>query len=104
MDAQLKKGVLSIAVLKILEKEDRYGYDIVKQLTGLFPDTDESTFYSVFRRLKNEGLTEVYYGVDSNGPQRKYYRITELGRQGLANYLDSFEHIIEALKHLGITL
>ena len=37
MDAQLKKGVLSIAVLKILEKEDRYGYDIVMQLTGLFP-------------------------------------------------------------------
>lgn len=61
------------------KQEDRYGYDIIKILQGLFPDTDESTIYAILRRLNKGGLTEVYYSEKSLGPQRKYYKIVEKG-------------------------
>lgn len=61
MDSQLKRGILNICILQLLKQEDRYGYDIIKILQGLFPDTDESTIYAILRRLNKGGLTEVYY-------------------------------------------
>ena len=40
MDAQLKRGILNICILKLLETEDRYGYEIVKTMQQYFKDTD----------------------------------------------------------------
>ena len=80
MDSQLKRGILNICILQLLKQEDRYGYDIIKILQGLFPDTDESTIYAILRRLNKGGLTEVYYSEKSLGPQRKYYKIVEKGK------------------------
>ena len=81
MDAQLKRGILNICVLKLLENESMYGYELVKTIQQYFRDTEESTLYAILRRLNKEGLTDMYYSDVSNGPVRKYYSITELGRK-----------------------
>ena len=60
MDSQLKRGILNICILQLLKQEDRYGYDIIKILQGLFPDKDVSNIYAILRRLNKGGLTEVY--------------------------------------------
>ena len=89
MDAQLKRGILNICVLKLLENESMYGYELVKTIQQYFRDTEESTLYAILRRLNKEGLTDMYYSDVSNGPIRKYYSITELGRKHLKEYIDS---------------
>ena len=78
MDAQLKRGILNICVLKLLENDSMYGYELVKTIQQYFRDTEESTLYAILRRLNKEGLTDMYYSDVSNGPVRKYYSITEL--------------------------
>ncbi|MCH4888462.1 PadR family transcriptional regulator [Acidaminobacter sp. JC074] len=86
MNAQLKKGVLDLCMLKIIKKKDCYGYEILKMMKTYFPEVDESTFYSVLRRLNKDGSTEVYTGEVTKGPKRKYYRLTEIGKERLVQY------------------
>ena len=72
MDPQLKKGILKICILQLINQEDQYGYDIVKKLHEFFEDTEESTIYAILRRMFRENYTMVYYSDISNGPKRKY--------------------------------
>lgn len=78
MDAQLKWGIFNICILKLLE-ESKYGYELIKTMQLYFSDTDESTLYTILRRLNKEGLTDMFYSDASNEPVHKYYSITELG-------------------------
>ncbi len=102
MDAQLKRGILNICVLKLLENESMYGYELVKTIQQYFRDTEESTLYAILRRLNKEGLTDMYYSDVSNGPIRKYYSITELGRKYLKEYIDSWKYIENVFEQLGV--
>ena len=102
MDAQLKKGILDMCILYIISQEEMYGYDIMKYMGKFFPEVDESTFYAILRRLNKEGLTEVYYGQVSNGPQRKYYRILDKGRENLKNSITDWKNISIIVNEIGI--
>lgn len=102
MDAQIKKGILEIIILKELESEELYGYEIVKKIQKMLPDTLESTIYAVLRRLKKDGLTQIYYGDQSDGPIRKYYTLTKDGSKKLKSQADSIRETFEILKSLEI--
>ena len=102
MDAQLKKGLLNICILQLLKQRDLYGYEIVKQMQKYFDDTDESTVYAVLRRLHKEGLTELYYSTQSNGPKRKYYRLTTHGETALSEYIRSIQEMETIFLEIGI--
>ncbi len=102
MDAQLKRGILNICILKLLENDSMYGYELVKTIQQYFRDTEESTLYAILRRLNKEGLTDMYYSDVSNGPVRKYYSITELGRKHLKEYIDSWKYIENVFEQLGV--
>ena len=102
MDAQLKRGILNICILQLLNKEDRYGYDLVKILQQFFTDTEESTLYAILRRLNKEGLTDMYYSEISHGPKRKYYRITSKGKECLNNYIVSWHEIENIFSEIEI--
>lgn len=103
MDAQLKKGLLNICILQFLKQCDLYGYDIVKRIQKYVSDTDESTVYAVLRRLNKEGLTDMYYSGQSNGPKRKYYRLTENGEKALSDYISSIREMEKMFVEIGIT-
>lgn len=79
MIVQLKKGILEFCILLIISKDELYGYEIMKKITGIFSDTREATVYTILRRLLHEGYTECFSKDISNGPPRKYYRITMEG-------------------------
>ncbi len=102
MDAQLKRGILTICILKLLENEDCYGYELVKTMQQYFHDTDESTLYTILRRLHKEELTRVYFSDISKGPMRKYYSITVKGRQHLEEYISSWKYIEEVFFKIGV--
>lgn len=102
MDAQLKKGVLELCLLQCLSGEPKYGYDVIQTMRGCFPDVTESTFYAILRRLAKEGAADTFQGSESNGPARKYYRLTDDGRDRLAQMAADWRSLREIMTKLGI--
>lgn len=102
MDAQLKKGVLELFLLQCLSGEPQYGYDIIQALHKHFPDVTESTFYAVLRRLDKEGSASTFRGEVSNGPVRKYYQLTDAGRERLRQMKEDWAQLQKIAVALGI--
>lgn len=103
MDAQLKKGVLELCLLQCLSGEAKYGYDVIQTMRGCFPDVTESTFYAILRRLAKDGAADTFQGSQSNGPVRKYYRLTEEGRAQLSAMTEDWRNLLVIMQRLGIT-
>jgi len=81
MDIQIPTLLLDGTVLAILNREEMYGYVLTKTVQASLP-ISESTMYPVLRRLKNSECLETY-DVPFEGRMRRYYRITETGKQEL---------------------
>lgn len=103
MDTQFKKGILEMCILFQLTKKDMYGYEIMKIIKDAFPDVYDGSIYTILRRLNNDGYTEIYMkDVPSGGPSRKYYRVTETGKQYSFKTNEEWEQIVAKVKMLGI--
>lgn len=102
MDAQLKKGILEMCILYCISQREMYGYDVIQNMMQYFPEVNESTFYAILRRLNNEGAAETYFGEESNGPPRKYYRISVSGRKRLENSIKDWNRICSIVSLIGI--
>ncbi len=85
--SQLLKGVLDMCLLALIEEEPSYGYEMVRKLQerGLTLVSD-GTIYPLLSRLQKQGLVEGFFEGSSGGPQRKYYRICEPGRDRLEEW------------------
>jgi PadR family transcriptional regulator PadR len=83
IDIQLKKGALDLCVLALLSRGDSYAYQIASRLAQAV-DMGEGTIYPLMRRMQADGLVETYLVESSSGPSRKYYRLTNAGRQSFA--------------------
>jgi PadR family transcriptional regulator PadR len=84
--AQLRKGLLDIAILNLLEHNQLHGYEIVqilKQSQGL--RIHEGNIYPILARLKADGLVTSHTQSSPEGPPRKYFKLTEVGRKTLAD-------------------
>jgi len=95
---QLLKGVLDIVVLAVLESEEAYGYGITQQLrdAGL-TDVGEASVYGTLRRLEHQRRVNSRLVASNQGPARRYYRLTPLGKQGLKTMLWSWDQITDAV-------
>ena len=82
---QLLKGVLDAAVLAVVEREDGYGYDVVRRLRAAGVESGEASVYGTLRRLYAAGALTSYVVPSDEGPHRKYYGITAAGRQTLSD-------------------
>ncbi|MCR5310060.1 MAG: PadR family transcriptional regulator [Lachnospiraceae bacterium] len=79
MNAQFKKGALELCVLSMLTDGDRYGYELTDAISEKM-EIASGTLYLVLRRLKEENLVTTYLRESENGPARKYYHLTDEGR------------------------
>lgn len=79
MNIQFKKGVLELCVLVLTASKDRYGYELVSSISNEIAIA-EGTIYPLLRRLTKEGYFSTYLAESSEGPPRKYYRLTPAGR------------------------
>ena len=87
--AQMRKGILEYCVLLILSKKDAYATDIINVLKNSEVIVVEGTLYPLLTRQKNYGLLNYRWVESNQGPPRKYYSITEKGREYLKE-LDKF--------------
>lgn len=79
MNPQFHKGVIEMCVLSLVSARDRYGYELVEAISKELP-ISEGTIYPILRRLTQEGYFETYLQESTEGPPRKYYRMTRKGR------------------------
>ncbi|QQK75224.1 helix-turn-helix transcriptional regulator [Salicibibacter cibarius] len=84
ISTDLIRGHTVTIILNILRQGDSYGYDIYKkiiELSGNQYELKEATLYTAFRRLEKEGYILSYWGDETQGGRRKYYRITAEGEE-----------------------
>ena len=84
MNTQFKKGVLDMCVLAVLSKGDSYGYDLAEEISSKIQIAD-GTVYPLLRKLASSGEVSTYLQESTSGPPRKYYKLTDKGRERLDN-------------------
>lgn len=104
---QMRKGVLDLCILQALAGGERYGYALVKDLVAL-PGVGvaEGSIYPLLARLKKQGLVTTRLEESSEGPARKYYRLTDSGRvlgEEMAAYFTEMTRGVAALGSADFT-
>ena len=85
--SQMRKGMLEYCILLLLKRQAAYASDIIQQLKEAELLVVEGTLYPLLTRLKKDGLLAYEWKESTQGPPRKYYRLTATGQQFL-NELD----------------
>jgi PadR family transcriptional regulator, regulatory protein PadR len=98
--SQLRKGVLELCILSIIAKGDAYASDILGQLKSSELIVVEGTLYPLLTRLKNDGLTTYRWEESRSGPPRKYYAITEQGKEFLESLKVDWEQLIQSVQRI----
>jgi len=84
LSSDLLRGHTDTIILKLLMDGDKYGYEItklVREYSDNLYELKEATMYSSLKRLENDGRITSYWGDETQGGRRKYYRITQGGRE-----------------------
>lgn len=97
-DPQLLKGVLSLLLLRLLDSQESYGYEVVQRLRALgLVDIVEGSVYPALARLEREKRVTTRLVPSSSGPARKYYRPTALGRVALAEGTAQWQSLVSVV-------
>lgn len=99
VNIQLKKGVLELCVLAILSDKDYYGYELVNEMSKNI-SLSEGTIYPLLRRLKAEKFVTTYLQESSEGPPRKYYKLTKAGQKAKDKLLSEWNSIVTGVNNI----
>jgi len=99
--AQMRKGVLELCILSILNQKEAYPSEIITQLKDRQLIVVEGTLYPLLTRLKNAGILKYRWEESKSGPPRKYYSLTQLGLNFLKELSNSWNNLVEAVEKLN---
>lgn len=99
MNIQFKKGVLELCVLSMLTRKNCYGYELVNEISKNI-SIAEGTIYPLLKRLKDEGYFTTYLEESQEGPPRKYYMLTELGRKTMDELKGEWYTFVEGVNRI----
>lgn len=99
MNPQFKKGVLELCVLSMLDKKDCYGYELVDEISKDI-EISEGSIYPLLRRLNAEGYFTTYLQESQEGPPRKYYKLTDLGKKTKDELLSEWRKFINGVSRI----
>jgi PadR family transcriptional regulator PadR len=103
ISADLLRGHTDTIILKLLMDGDKYGYEISKLIqtnSNNEYELKEATMYSSLKRLEADGSITSYWGDETQGGRRRYYRITERGRRAYAENKNNWEYAKRILDQL----
>lgn len=95
--AQMRKGVLELCVLSIISEEEVYPSDIIEKLKEAQLIVVEGTLYPLLSRLKNAALLDYSWRESTSGPPRKYYTITDTGKEFLDELMETWDRLNDAV-------
>ncbi len=99
--AQMRKGVLEYCILSILSKKDSYASDILQKLKEARLIVVEGTLYPLLTRQKNAGFLSYRWEESSQGPPRKYYKLSETGKSFLEEMDQSWSELVQAVESIN---
>lgn len=92
------KGTIDILILSVLKEQDSYGYEIskiIKTKSGDLFEILEATMYLALKRLEKQSAIEAYWGAETGGGRRRYFKITDLGSEQLAQLTSDWKQTAE---------
>ena len=95
---QMRKGILEYCILAILSRGDSYAPKIIAELKAAHMIVVEGTLYPILTRQKNAGLLTYRWEESPQGPPRKYYMLTEAGRDQLAALDEAWDEMVEQIR------
>jgi PadR family transcriptional regulator PadR len=95
--AQMRKGILEFCILSVLAQGDAYTNEIIQKLKEAQLIVVEGTLYPLLTRLKNDGLLQYRWEESQAGPPRKYYALTETGRQFLQELTKTWTELVDSV-------
>lgn len=98
--AQMKKGILEYCILSILSHKDCYASEIINELKASKLIVVEGTLYPLLTRQKNAGLLTYRWEESTQGPPRKYYTLTEIGREFMKELDASWQELVQAVESI----
>lgn len=96
--SQMRKGVLEYCILRILSKKEAYASSMLEELKAADMLVVEGTIYPMLIRQKNQGLLTYRWEESPQGPPRKYYSITDKGREVLAQMDAEWTDIVKTIE------
>ena len=96
--AQMRKGVLEYCILSILNKREAYASAIIEELKAANMIVVEGTLYPLLIRQKNQGLLSYRWEESTQGPPRKYYVISDKGREQLAQMDEAWKELVDTIE------
>ena len=97
----MRKGVLEYCVLAIISGKEVYASDIIEKLKEAEMIVVEGTLYPLLTRLKNDNLLSYRWEESKSGPPRKYYSITEQGKQLLKELHEGWKIMVDSVNTLA---
>ncbi|GGI39323.1 PadR family transcriptional regulator [Mammaliicoccus stepanovicii] len=98
---QMRKGFLDACILSIIQSQPVYGYELSKKLNEYnFTEVSEGTIYPILLRLLNKEFIYSEFKVSEQGPKRKYYYITDKGREELKLVIQEWDKIKKPIQDL----
>ncbi len=98
--SQMRKGMLEYCILLLLNREASYASDIIQKLKEAKLIVVEGTLYPLLTRLKNDGLLSYEWVESTQGPPRKYYRLTPEGTEFLKGLETAWDELSDTVNHL----
>ena len=102
--SQMRKGMLEYCILLLLHREPAYASDIIQKLKTAKLIVVEGTLYPLLTRLKNDELLSYEWVESTQGPPRKYYRLTPQGEDFLAELETAWDELSNTVNHLKLKL
>ena len=102
---ELMRGAGPVAVLSLLERRERYGYELVEALearTDGVLGMGQSTLYPLLYNLEAKKLIVGRWKTAVSGRRRKYYRLTSAGRNHLETHRTQWQQLVQAMAQLGL--
>jgi PadR family transcriptional regulator, regulatory protein PadR len=99
--SQIRRGAIEYCVLALLRDRERYGFELTRALAdadGLV--TSEGTIYPLLARLRQDQMVETFWQESTQGPPRRYYRLTDEGRLALATFTAQWRKFRDAVDQL----
>ena len=99
--SQMRKGMLEYCIMLLLHTEPAYASDIIQKLKEAQLIVVEGTLYPLLTRLKNDDLLSYEWVESTQGPPRKYYKLTEKGEAFLGELEISWKELNETVNHIA---
>ena len=98
--SQMRKGVLEYCILSLLRKNDAYASSLIAELKEARMIVVEGTLYPLLTRQKNQGLLNYRWVESTQGPPRKYYTLTENGKEALAEMDQAWKEVVGSIEYI----